>query len=101
MLAQMSKLYPYSLRPVLIITSILGLAWALVLGVASINDRGDDFGECLACLVSWSGMSWPDPSAETTNMKTFDLILGIMYFVVAAVEVFGLVVAVTVSVDAE
>ena len=41
---QISKVYPYSLRPVVIITSCLGLGWGVALGVISLQDRGDQFG---------------------------------------------------------
>jgi hypothetical protein len=34
-----TKVYPYSLRPILIFTSFLGCIWALVMGVNSIKDR--------------------------------------------------------------
>ena len=33
------------MRPVLFITSILALLWAVVMAVSNIRDRGDDFGE--------------------------------------------------------
>jgi len=43
------------------------------------------------------GSTAPRLMAETSKEKVFDLILGIMYFVVAAVEAFCIVVAVAVS----
>lgn len=49
---QVTKMYPYSLRPVLIITSIVGFIWAVALGVHSIRDRNDDAGELVVTSES-------------------------------------------------
>ncbi|RSH85286.1 hypothetical protein EHS25_005093 [Saitozyma podzolica] len=72
--AVVSKVYPYSLRPVLIFTSFLGFLWAIVMGVNSIRNRSN--------------------SGETNTQKMFDLVNAILYFVVAGIEVFGIVVGV-------
>ncbi|EIW69892.1 hypothetical protein TREMEDRAFT_73651 [Tremella mesenterica DSM 1558] len=71
--AVVTKVYPYSLRPVMFFTSFLGFIWALAMGIISIRDRGSE--------------------NETSKEKIFDLVLAILYLVVAAVEVFGMVVA--------
>jgi hypothetical protein len=41
----MRKVYPYSLRPIVIFTAILGLIWAVVMGAEEIRDMGSDNGE--------------------------------------------------------
>ncbi|ORX41009.1 hypothetical protein BD324DRAFT_612870 [Kockovaella imperatae] len=73
--AVMSKLYPHSMRPVLMVTAGLGTAWAVISGVSAIRDMGGN--------------------GETGKMKAFDLILGIMYFVVTGLELFGFFVGFT------
>lgn len=42
-----AKAYPYSLRPVLIFTSILGLIWSLVMAVQQIQNRSNAYGKSL------------------------------------------------------
>ncbi|WVQ85953.1 hypothetical protein IAT38_008121 [Cryptococcus sp. DSM 104549] len=67
------KVYPYSLRPIVIFISIVGFIYGLALGVESIRDMNND--------------------KETTKMKIFDLIIGIMFLVIALIELFCIAVA--------
>ncbi|KAA1097303.1 hypothetical protein PGT21_002341 [Puccinia graminis f. sp. tritici] len=66
-----NRAYPKPLRPVVLLTTMVSLIWALVLAVKFVEDRTDD--------------------SETKRMKVFDNILSIFFFVVAALEVFGIV----------
>lgn len=92
--AVVSKVYPYSLRPVLIFTSFLGFLWAIVMGVNSIRNRSNSGGGCSARRRLY--VRGTDHCAETSNQKMFDLVNAILYFVVAGIEVFGMVVGIMV-----
>lgn len=39
------RVYPYSLRPLVIVISLLGLIWATALGVSNIQDIGGEGGK--------------------------------------------------------
>ncbi|WRT70700.1 uncharacterized protein IL334_007698 [Kwoniella shivajii] len=71
--AVVQKVYPYSLRPVIFFTAGLGFIYGLALGVDSIRDLGND--------------------NETSKEKIFDIIQAILYFVVAGLEAFCIVIA--------
>ncbi|PLW40979.1 hypothetical protein PCANC_01970 [Puccinia coronata f. sp. avenae] len=62
--------YPKPLRPVVLLTAAVSLIWSLVLAVKFVEDRTDD--------------------SETRRMKVFDAILSVFFFVVAGLEVFGI-----------
>jgi hypothetical protein len=38
------KVYPYSLRPIMLTISIVGCIWSLIVGVESIKELGDEGG---------------------------------------------------------
>nr|ODN89948.1 hypothetical protein L203_01865 [Cryptococcus depauperatus CBS 7841] len=67
------KVYPYSLRPVVIFVSIVGFIYGLALGVGSIRDISVD--------------------GETSKMKVMDLVQAILFFVIALIELYCVVVA--------
>ncbi len=46
---QMTKVYPYSLRPILIVASCIGFIWAVAMGTGSIRNRGNDGGLYRPC----------------------------------------------------
>lgn len=71
--AVVRKVYPFSLRPVVIFLSLAGFIYGLALGVDSITDRND--------------------AKETFKMQVFDIVAGILYLVVAAIEAFVILVA--------
>ncbi|WVQ70667.1 hypothetical protein IAR50_000189 [Cryptococcus sp. DSM 104548] len=71
--AVVRRVYPYSLRPIVIFVSIVGFIYGIALGVESIKERNDD--------------------GETSKMQVFDLIEAIMFLVIAALELFVLAVA--------
>ncbi|WVR08537.1 hypothetical protein IAU60_005592 [Kwoniella sp. DSM 27419] len=71
--AVVRKVYPYSLRPIVIFTGFIGAIYGIALGVACIKDLGDD--------------------GETAKMKLFDIIMAILYFVIGGIEVFAIFVA--------
>ncbi|KAH9464026.1 hypothetical protein Pst134EA_002447 [Puccinia striiformis f. sp. tritici] len=65
-----NRAYPKPLRPVVLFTTVVSLIWSLVLGVKFFQDRAED--------------------SETRRMKVFDAILSVFFFVVAGLEVFGI-----------
>ncbi|OCF33667.1 hypothetical protein I316_04741 [Kwoniella heveanensis BCC8398] len=71
--AVVTKVYPYSLRPVVFFTAFIGFIYGIALGVAAIKDMGDDF--------------------ETAKQKVFDIVTAILYFVIGAIEAYALFVA--------
>ncbi|OWZ70085.1 hypothetical protein AYX14_04486 [Cryptococcus neoformans] len=71
--AVVRKVYPYSLRPIVIFLSLVGFIYGLALGIDSITDINDDL--------------------ETYKMQAFDMIVGIMYLIVAVIEAFIILVA--------
>ncbi|ODN99471.1 hypothetical protein L198_03315 [Cryptococcus wingfieldii CBS 7118] len=72
--AVVRRVYPYTLRPIVIFVSIVGFIYGIALGVESIKGRNDD--------------------GETSKMKVFDIIEAIMFFVIAGTELFVLAVAI-------
>ncbi|WVF68202.1 hypothetical protein IAT40_002967 [Kwoniella sp. CBS 6097] len=71
--AVVTKVYPYSLRPVVFFTAFIGFIYGIALGVASIKDMGDDF--------------------ETAKQKVFDIVTAVLYFVIGGIEAYALFVA--------
>ncbi|WVQ95642.1 hypothetical protein IAU59_002740 [Kwoniella sp. CBS 9459] len=71
--AVVTKVYPYSLRPVVVFTACIGFIYGIALGIASIKDLGDD--------------------NETAKQKVFDIITAILYFVIGGIEAYALFVA--------
>lgn len=67
--------YPKPLRPVVLFTTTVALIWSLVLAVKFVQDQTED--------------------SETKRMKIFDLILAIFFFIVAGLEIFGLLAGLT------
>lgn len=65
------KVYPYNLRPVFLVTSLVGFIWSVVIGVEGIQDLGD-----------WTN----------AKIKAIELVLAIMAFVVAGIEVSAFVI---------
>lgn len=68
------RVYPYSLRPLVIGISIFGLIWGAAVGVSNIQDVGDE--------------------GATKKINAFSVVLAIMYFVVAGVGLFAMGVAI-------
>lgn len=64
------RAYPKPLRPVVLFTSTVTLIWSLVLAVKFVQDNSE--------------------STETARMKVFDLIICIILFIVAGLEIYGL-----------
>jgi hypothetical protein len=46
------RVYPYSLRPLVIGISIFGLIWGAAVGVSNIQDVGDEGGESVECPLT-------------------------------------------------
>ncbi|KAJ9108702.1 hypothetical protein QFC21_000022 [Naganishia friedmannii] len=65
------KVYPYNLRPVFLVTSLVGFIWSVVIGVEGIQDLSD-----------WTN----------AKIKAIELVLAIMAFVVAGIEVSAFVI---------
>lgn len=82
----------FAMRWPLIFTAGVGLIWSVASGVYSIKDMGDEGGEL---TLVWHGQK--TDGVETAKQKVFDLLLAIMYFVVAGVEGFVFVVGIVVS----
>lgn len=72
--AVVRKVYPYSLRPVVIFLSLIGFIYGLALGINSIRDRNN--------------------ANETSKMQIFDIVAAIMFLIIAAVEVFVIITAI-------
>ncbi|KAH9816748.1 hypothetical protein DFH28DRAFT_1055728 [Melampsora americana] len=69
------RVYSKPLRPIVLFTSSISLIWSLVLGVRFFQDRSEGI--------------------DTPRMMVFGLILGILFFVIAGVEFFGMITAIT------
>jgi len=70
-----SSAYPKPLRPVILLTTTVSLIWSLVLAVKFVQDRTE--------------------GSETKRMEVFDTILCIFFFVIAGLEMFGVVAVVS------
>ncbi|KAK8850520.1 hypothetical protein IAR55_004438 [Kwoniella newhampshirensis] len=71
--AVVAKVYPYTLRPVVIVTSIIGFIYGLALGVESVRDFSS--------------------RNEIPKERIYDIISAIFYFAVAVIEFYAVVVA--------
>ena len=67
------RVYPYSLRPLVIGISIFGLIWGAAVGVSNIQDVGDEGGEI---MVSLSSASWSTDPCWNTSHEEDKCVLG-------------------------
>lgn len=58
-------MYPYSLRPIVAITSLLGIIWGVAMGVACIRGRNDDSKPVTLVNLRLTGIS--DDERETAG----------------------------------
>ncbi|WWD20702.1 hypothetical protein CI109_105178 [Kwoniella shandongensis] len=72
--AVVTRVYPYTLRPIVIGFSIIGFIYGLALGVESIRDFSSN--------------------NEIHKEKVYDFISAIFYFVIAAIELYAFMVAI-------
>lgn len=72
-----AKIYPYSLRPLLLVSTIVSFFYLIILGIASFK------------AIGYKG--------ETSKLKLFDGVTGGLFIAAAAIEVLGFVGAWTVS----
>jgi hypothetical protein len=72
-----NRLFPYSLRPVMLISCIISLVYLVLLG-------GNDFKEAEYTVTS-------------SKLTLFNIVEGVLFVVAALIEVFGLYAAYTVS----
>jgi len=64
-----ARIYPYSIRPLLLVSTIVSFFYLIILGIASLK------------AMSHEG--------ETAKLKTFDAVQGALFIGAAAIEVFG------------
>lgn len=72
-----AKIYPYSLRPMILVSTIVSFFYLIIFGIASLK------------AIGYNG--------ETAKLKTFDAVTGALFIGAATIEVFGFVAAWTVS----
>jgi hypothetical protein len=94
------RVYPYSLRPLVIGISIFGLIWGAAVGVSNIQDVGDEGGKSVIYVMT-SIFPTPltakeIPCPATKKINAFSVVLAIMYFVIAGVGLFAMSVAIAV-----
>ncbi|KAJ9125078.1 hypothetical protein QFC22_000031 [Naganishia vaughanmartiniae] len=77
------KVYPYNLRPVFLVTTLVGFIWSVVVGVEGIQD-----------LSEWTNTNLDMTSSFLVDakIKAIELVLAIMAFVVAGIELCAFVI---------
>jgi hypothetical protein len=96
------RVYPYTLRPLVIVISVVGLIWATAVGVSNIQDVGDEGGEYITAInniqCTDEMLTRRNNLSATKKINAFSVVMAIMYFVVAGLELFATGVATAVCI---
>lgn len=90
-------MYPYNLRWVLFFTALVGIIWALAMGVQQIQNRSSSNSQLVPSHDLPVNGYQTDDDTGPTKLQVFDIVTAILYLVIAVLEFYALITAALVS----